>query len=161
MPPVGGGWHSGKGKAMSKAGHTIRAIHKRLYYHKTDLGAEYLTDKWILRPDGGKEGAFRNARIIVRIDGDIRKDAEVTLTEGFIAGQGQTDANAAAPDLAAACKIALEVLRRHDAGLTGCPVDAGTALDTYCGEDGLTDTDGVDGLGDVLRAALAKAEGRK
>jgi len=49
----------------------------RLYYHKTDGGAEYLTDKYIISPDGSKEGVFKGARYIVRIDGDIRRDAEL------------------------------------------------------------------------------------
>jgi hypothetical protein len=57
-------------------------MHKQLYYHKTDGGAEYLTDTWILNPDGSKEGSFQGARIIVRIDGDIHKDAEITLVNG-------------------------------------------------------------------------------
>ena len=52
---------------------------KKLYYHKTDGGAEYLTDQYVLCPDGSKEGIFKNARIIVRIDGNIREDAEITL----------------------------------------------------------------------------------
>jgi len=56
-------------------------MHKRLYYHKTDGGAEYLTDRWIRNPDGSKEGAFKNAKIIVRLDGDIAKDAEITLAD--------------------------------------------------------------------------------
>lgn len=50
-----------------------KTMHKHLYYHKTDFGAEYLTDKWIQNPDGSKEGIFENASIIVRIDGDIKK----------------------------------------------------------------------------------------
>jgi hypothetical protein len=40
-----------------------------LYYHKTDGGAEYLTDSWELNPDGSKGGVFMDAKIIVRIDG--------------------------------------------------------------------------------------------
>lgn len=56
-------------------------MHKKLYYHKTDGGAEYLTDRWVRNPDGSKEGVVKNAQIIVRIDGDIRKDAEITLAE--------------------------------------------------------------------------------
>ena len=40
----------------------------KLYYHKTDGGAEYLTDRWTLNPDGTKEGVFHNARYIVRLD---------------------------------------------------------------------------------------------
>ena len=72
----------------------------KLYYHKTDGGAEYLTDTHILcdycdnceaeTPNDGsdscnecggekhKEGIFEGARYIVRIDGDIKKDAELT-----------------------------------------------------------------------------------
>ena len=56
-------------------------MHKKLYHHKTDGGAEYLTDKFIRCPDGSKEGVFKNATIIVRIDGDITKDAEITLAD--------------------------------------------------------------------------------
>lgn len=48
-----------------------------LYYHKTSGGAEYLTDTFILCPSGHKEGTFEGARYIVRIDGDIKKDAEI------------------------------------------------------------------------------------
>ena len=50
----------------------------KLYYHKTDGGAEYLTDKFVICPSGHKEGVFENAKYIVRIDGDIRQDAELT-----------------------------------------------------------------------------------
>ena len=52
----------------------------KLYYHKTDGGAEYLTDTFIECPDGHKEGTFEGAEYIVRIDGDITKDAELTIT---------------------------------------------------------------------------------
>ncbi len=51
----------------------------RLYYHKTDGGAEYLTDKFIRCPDGSKGGVIKGARFIVRIDGDITKDAELSF----------------------------------------------------------------------------------
>lgn len=51
----------------------------KLYYHKTDGGAEYLTDKFIVCPTGHKEGIFEGAKYIVRIDGDITKDAELTV----------------------------------------------------------------------------------
>ena len=51
----------------------------KLYYHKTDGGAEYLTDKYVLCPDRSKEGVFEGARYIVRIDGDIRRDAELLI----------------------------------------------------------------------------------
>ena len=51
----------------------------KLYYHKTDGGAEYLTDKYIICPSGEKEGVFENAKYIIRIDGDVTKDAEITI----------------------------------------------------------------------------------
>ena len=73
----------------------------KLYYHKTDGGAEYLMDKYILcdycdnckaeTPNDGsekcdvcekekhKEGIVEGAKYIVRIDGDITKDAELTV----------------------------------------------------------------------------------
>ena len=55
----------------------------KLYYHKTDGGAEYLTDRWTRNPDGSKEGVLRNVRYIVRIDGNIRRDAElIVVNEG-------------------------------------------------------------------------------
>lgn len=51
----------------------------KLYYHKTDGGAEYLMDTFIKCKDGHKEGIFEGAKYIVRIDGDITKDAELTI----------------------------------------------------------------------------------
>ena len=51
----------------------------KLYYHKTDGGAEYLTDKFVVCPNGEKEGVFKNAKYIIRIDGDITKNAEITI----------------------------------------------------------------------------------
>ena len=56
----------------------------KLYYHKTDGGAEYLMDtflEWEHNGKKGKEGTFEGARYIVRIDGDITKDAELTDRE--------------------------------------------------------------------------------
>jgi hypothetical protein len=47
-----------------------RQTSTRLYYHKTDGGAEYLTDKYIECPNGHKEGSFEGATIVVRLDGD-------------------------------------------------------------------------------------------
>ena len=44
-------------------------------------GAEYLTDKYIVCPNGSKEGIFEDAKYIVRIDGDITKDAELSVKE--------------------------------------------------------------------------------
>ena len=55
----------------------------KLYYHKTTGGAEYLTDKFIVLPSGHKEGVFKNANYIVRIDGDIRQDAELDVRRYF------------------------------------------------------------------------------
>ena len=40
-----------------------------LYYHKTDGGAEYLTDKFIECPNGHKEGTFTDANLVIRVDG--------------------------------------------------------------------------------------------
>lgn len=55
----------------------------KLYYHKTDGGAEYLTDTFIKCSNGEKEGSFTDeTKYIIRIDGDIKKDAELTLKEG-------------------------------------------------------------------------------
>jgi len=52
----------------------------KLYYHKTDGGAEYLFDTYIDCQTGHKEGCINdNTKIIVRIDGDITKDAEITI----------------------------------------------------------------------------------
>ena len=51
----------------------------KLYYHKTDGGAEYLMDKYIKCNNGHKEGIFEGAKYIVRIDGDITKDAELNI----------------------------------------------------------------------------------
>ncbi|MFA5406978.1 MAG: hypothetical protein WC307_06500 [Candidatus Nanoarchaeia archaeon] len=56
----------------------------KLYYHKTDGGAEYLTDKYTLNPNGSKEGVFEGAKYVVRIDGDITEDAELTVREDKI-----------------------------------------------------------------------------
>ena len=55
----------------------------KLYYQKTDGGAEYLYDTFItFKHKNGKkynEGVVNNkTRYIVRIDGDIMKDAEIT-----------------------------------------------------------------------------------
>lgn len=53
----------------------------KLYYHKTDRGAEYLMDKYIVCPNGDKEGTFEGSTYIVRIDGDITKDAELAISD--------------------------------------------------------------------------------
>jgi len=54
----------------------------KLYYHKTDGGAEYLTDTFIKCINGHKEGTFTDkTKYIVRIDGDITKDAELNIRE--------------------------------------------------------------------------------
>ena len=56
----------------------------KLYYHKTDGGAEYLTDKfikWSHNGKSGKEGIIRGANYVVRIDGDITKDAELMIAD--------------------------------------------------------------------------------
>jgi len=47
----------------------------KLYHHKTDGGAEYLCSKAV---EGTDEGSFKS-KYIVRIDGDITKDAELII----------------------------------------------------------------------------------
>jgi len=74
-------WYTQAAKWSNGKAEGGKAMHKKLYYHKTDHGAEYLTDRWTRNPDGSKEGTFRNARIIVRIDGDLRKNAEISIAE--------------------------------------------------------------------------------
>jgi len=53
----------------------------KLYYHKTDGGAEYLMNTYITVADRVyKEGTLNDeTKYIVRIDGDITKDAELII----------------------------------------------------------------------------------
>ncbi len=52
----------------------------RLYYHKTSGGAEYLMDSYIECENGHREGCINaDTKYVVRIDGDITKDAELTV----------------------------------------------------------------------------------
>jgi hypothetical protein len=55
----------------------------KLYYHKTGGGAEYLTDtfqEWEYNGEKGKEGVINDkTKYVVRIDGNIEKDAELTV----------------------------------------------------------------------------------
>jgi hypothetical protein len=52
----------------------------KLYYHKTDGGAEYLFDTFMICRDGHKEGIINDdTKYIARIDGDITKDAELII----------------------------------------------------------------------------------
>jgi len=51
----------------------------RLYYHKTNGGAEYLFDTFVECEDSHREGVVKGAKYVVRIDGDITKDAELTV----------------------------------------------------------------------------------
>jgi len=51
----------------------------RLYYHKTEGGAEYLCSNHAPNSD---EGTF-DSQYIVRIDGNIRKDAELIIKKGY------------------------------------------------------------------------------
>lgn len=57
----------------------------KLYYHKTSGGAEYLTDtyiKWSYKGKKGKEGTFTGkTKYVVRIDGNIEKDAELNVVK--------------------------------------------------------------------------------
>lgn len=57
----------------------------KLYYHKTDGGAEYLMDTFIKYRGGHKEGTITDkTKYVVRIDGDITKDAELTIRKGNV-----------------------------------------------------------------------------
>ena len=64
----------------------------KLYYHKTDGGAEYLTDTYIDTKMDKKtgeilerEGTFTDkTKYIVRIDGDITKDAELRVKKPLV-----------------------------------------------------------------------------
>jgi len=55
----------------------------KLYYHKTDGGAEYLMDTDVRFTHDGKirkEGTWNEeTKYVVRIDGDIKNDAELTV----------------------------------------------------------------------------------
>jgi len=54
----------------------------RLYYHKTSGGAEYLFDTFLECEDGHREGIINDdTKYVVRIDGDITKDAELNIRE--------------------------------------------------------------------------------
>ena len=50
-------------------------ITKHMFYHKTDGGAEYLCSSSV---KGTEEGSLE-AKYIVRIDGNIKKDAELAI----------------------------------------------------------------------------------
>jgi len=49
----------------------------KLYYHKTDGGAEYLCSEAV---KGTDEGSFKS-KYIVRIDGNIKIDAELSIKD--------------------------------------------------------------------------------
>ena len=50
----------------------------KLYYHKTDGGAEYLCSNVVKGTEN--EGSL-NSKYIIRIDGDIKRDAELHINE--------------------------------------------------------------------------------
>ena len=60
----------------------------KLYYHKTDGGAEFLTDtfvEWSYKGKKGKEGVVNSkTKFVIRIDGDITKDAEIIVAKEII-----------------------------------------------------------------------------
>lgn len=85
----------------------------QLYHHKTDGGAEYLTDKFIICNNGHKEGVFKDANFIIRIDGDITKDAEIdfNLTDkSFILNADNTE-------ISSLIESFLNRLKRNDFGV--------------------------------------------
>jgi len=78
----------------------------KLYHHKTDGGAEYLSDTfmdWEHNGKSGREGVVNDkTKYVVRIDGDITQDAELTICD------------AAAPDLLEACKMMLRLIEGEE-----------------------------------------------
>ena len=50
----------------------------KLYYHKTDGGAEYLCSSPV---KGTNEGNLAISKYIVRVDGDITKDGELIIRD--------------------------------------------------------------------------------
>ena len=54
----------------------------KLYYHETDGRAEYLMDTFNEDENGHREGVINDqTKYIVRIDGDITRDAVLTVRE--------------------------------------------------------------------------------
>jgi len=57
----------------------------KLYYHKTNGGAEYLMDtyvEWEHEGKSGREGVINDkTKYIVRIDGNIEEDAELQIRD--------------------------------------------------------------------------------
>jgi hypothetical protein len=54
----------------------------KLYYHQTSGGAKYLFDTYTICPNGHREGRITDkTKYVVRIDGDITKDAELNVRE--------------------------------------------------------------------------------
>ena len=50
----------------------------KLYLHETSGGAKYLMDTFIQCDNGHREGTINDkTKYVIRIDGDIRKDAEI------------------------------------------------------------------------------------
>lgn len=54
--------------------YTVRKM--RLYFHRTDGGAEYLCSAKV---EGTKDEGDLSATYVVRIDGNIEKDAELII----------------------------------------------------------------------------------
>ena len=55
----------------------------KLYYHKTDGGAEYLFDTYLQCQNGHKEGRINDkTKYVIRIYGDKKKDAQLILLKG-------------------------------------------------------------------------------
>ena len=54
----------------------------KLYYYKTSGGVEYLTDTYIECESGHREGHVDfDTQYVVRIDGNIKKDAELSVRD--------------------------------------------------------------------------------
>jgi hypothetical protein len=87
----------------TKTQRTLKPI--RLYHHQTDGGARYLFDTYLKCQGGHREGTITDkTRFMVRIDGDIEKDCELTIADR---------AAYFAPELLAALKLAASALKDH------------------------------------------------
>ena len=72
----------------------------KLYYHKTDGGAEYLMDKYSVCPNGSKEGIIEGADYIIRLDGE----PELLKTPSAAAALGRKGGSAKSERKTAACR---------------------------------------------------------
>lgn len=104
---------------------------------------------WAYEIDNGKAVIVHQPDASTPLNG--RRIAVITQLTKYMSAEEATNARLISravnshQALLDACRLALEVIRRHN-------------LEPYCGEDEITDPDGVLGIGDVLKAAIALVE---